>query len=217
MAVGVLIDTFLVRSLLVPALTSLFGEAAWWPGRRLRGMSAEDDRRARRRPHRSAWDEAERDHAGTLAALGERITAARAAACSPRHLPRRAARALRARASSPSASPSTSSSRARADARATACPSEEMRELRVRGADHARGGRARRPGLRARPALRRLRRAVRPGLTPGTRTCARTGAQGSSADATGGPHHRHAHLPDVRRADAARRRADPSARAPPPC
>ena len=41
MAVGVLIDTFLVRSLLVPALTSLFGEAAWWPGRRLRGVSAE--------------------------------------------------------------------------------------------------------------------------------------------------------------------------------
>ena len=52
MAVGVLIDTFLVRSLLVPALTSLFGEASWWPGRRLRGMSARGDRRARRRPHR---------------------------------------------------------------------------------------------------------------------------------------------------------------------
>ena len=30
-AVGVLIDTFIVRSLLVPAITTLLGEAAWWP------------------------------------------------------------------------------------------------------------------------------------------------------------------------------------------
>jgi RND superfamily putative drug exporter len=30
-AVGVLIDTFLVRSILVPAITTLFGERAWWP------------------------------------------------------------------------------------------------------------------------------------------------------------------------------------------
>jgi RND superfamily putative drug exporter len=39
MGVGVLIDTFLVRTLLVPALTSLFGERAWWPGRRVRRLS----------------------------------------------------------------------------------------------------------------------------------------------------------------------------------
>ncbi len=30
-AIGVLIDTFLVRSILVPAITMLFGERAWWP------------------------------------------------------------------------------------------------------------------------------------------------------------------------------------------
>jgi RND superfamily putative drug exporter len=30
-ATGVLIDTFIVRSLLVPAITTLLGEAAWWP------------------------------------------------------------------------------------------------------------------------------------------------------------------------------------------
>ena len=30
-AIGVLIDTFLVRSVLVPAITTLFGDRAWWP------------------------------------------------------------------------------------------------------------------------------------------------------------------------------------------
>jgi RND superfamily putative drug exporter len=30
-AVGVLIDTFVVRSLLVPAITTVLGDAAWWP------------------------------------------------------------------------------------------------------------------------------------------------------------------------------------------
>ncbi len=30
-AIGVLIDTFLVRSILVPAITMVFGERAWWP------------------------------------------------------------------------------------------------------------------------------------------------------------------------------------------
>ncbi len=34
-AVGVLIDTFIVRTLLVPAITTILGETAWWPmGRR---------------------------------------------------------------------------------------------------------------------------------------------------------------------------------------
>lgn len=32
-AIGVLLDTFVVRSLLVPAITYLCGERAWWPGR----------------------------------------------------------------------------------------------------------------------------------------------------------------------------------------
>jgi RND superfamily putative drug exporter len=39
MGAGVLIDTFVVRTLLVPALTSLFGEGAWWPGRRVQRLS----------------------------------------------------------------------------------------------------------------------------------------------------------------------------------
>jgi RND superfamily putative drug exporter len=42
MTVGVLVDTFVVRSMLVPALTSLFGEAAWWPGRRVRRADEDD-------------------------------------------------------------------------------------------------------------------------------------------------------------------------------
>jgi putative drug exporter of the RND superfamily len=33
-ALGVLIDTFVVRSLLVPAVTAFVGERAWWPGHR---------------------------------------------------------------------------------------------------------------------------------------------------------------------------------------
>jgi RND superfamily putative drug exporter len=33
-ALGVLVDTFIVRSLLVPAITALVGERAWWPGHR---------------------------------------------------------------------------------------------------------------------------------------------------------------------------------------
>ena len=36
MGVGVLLDAFVVRSFLVPALVSLFGTAGGWPGRRLR-------------------------------------------------------------------------------------------------------------------------------------------------------------------------------------
>ena len=38
-AIGVLIDTFLVRSILVPAITTLVGDWAWWPsGRRSRAV-----------------------------------------------------------------------------------------------------------------------------------------------------------------------------------
>jgi RND superfamily putative drug exporter len=33
MALGIVIDTFVVRSLLVPALVVLFGRAGSWPGR----------------------------------------------------------------------------------------------------------------------------------------------------------------------------------------
>lgn len=43
MAVGVLLDTFLARSLLVPALVSLFGTAGSWPGRRLRPEKPEPE------------------------------------------------------------------------------------------------------------------------------------------------------------------------------
>jgi RND superfamily putative drug exporter len=31
-ALGVLLDTFLVRTIIVPAITVVLGERAWWPG-----------------------------------------------------------------------------------------------------------------------------------------------------------------------------------------
>jgi RND superfamily putative drug exporter len=93
MAAGVLIDTFLVRSLLVPALTSLFGETAWWPGRRLRGMPAEDIvERVADRAH-LPFEEAELLTEGTLAALGERISV-RERKTLAQHLPRELRKAL---------------------------------------------------------------------------------------------------------------------------
>jgi RND superfamily putative drug exporter len=42
MAVGILLDAFLVRTLLVPALIALVGPAGWWP-RRLRSPAWEPD------------------------------------------------------------------------------------------------------------------------------------------------------------------------------
>jgi uncharacterized protein (DUF2267 family) len=74
MTAGVLIDTFVVRSLLVPALTSLFGEAAWWPGRRMRATGRDDliERVGQRAGLGSA--EAERATRAALCTLAERIT-----------------------------------------------------------------------------------------------------------------------------------------------
>ncbi len=42
-ALGVLIDTFVVRSLLVPAITAFIGEKAWWPWHRRKSEPGEGD------------------------------------------------------------------------------------------------------------------------------------------------------------------------------
>ena len=47
-ALGVLLDTFIVRALLVPGVTVLLGRYAWWPVRL--GLAAGDDRAADPRP-----------------------------------------------------------------------------------------------------------------------------------------------------------------------
>jgi RND superfamily putative drug exporter len=74
MAAGVLVDTFVVRSMLVPALTSLFGESAWWPGRRVAPARRADlvERVAMRAGVDAA--EAERATKAVLCTLAERIT-----------------------------------------------------------------------------------------------------------------------------------------------
>jgi putative drug exporter of the RND superfamily len=74
MTAGILIDTFIVRSMLVPALTSLVGERAWWPGKRLqpapkRDLVGEIARRAG-----VGTDEAERAARAAVCTLAERVT-----------------------------------------------------------------------------------------------------------------------------------------------
>jgi RND superfamily putative drug exporter len=74
MTAGVLIDTFIVRSMLVPALTALAGEKAWWPGRRVKRMTEYDlvqrvDRRAG-----LGVPQASRSTHATLTTLAERVT-----------------------------------------------------------------------------------------------------------------------------------------------
>ncbi len=43
MGLGVILDAFVVRSLLVPALISLFGDAGWWPGRPAAAAAAAEE------------------------------------------------------------------------------------------------------------------------------------------------------------------------------
>ncbi|HEX7298424.1 MAG TPA: MMPL family transporter [Solirubrobacteraceae bacterium] len=74
MAVGVLVDTFVVRTLLVPALTSLFGESAWWPGRRVRALSTRAFVALVAGRTGLAPPEARRATDATLVTLSERIT-----------------------------------------------------------------------------------------------------------------------------------------------
>ena len=74
MAAGIAIDTFVVRPLLIPSLISLFGEASWLPGRRIRTVS--HDEFVERVASRSGLTTAEAAQAteAVLATLAERIT-----------------------------------------------------------------------------------------------------------------------------------------------
>jgi putative drug exporter of the RND superfamily len=95
MAVGVLVDTFIVRTLLVPALTSLFGEWAWWPGRRVRRLSSGEFMGLVGSRAGLTHDEARRAADAALATLAERITPSEAQTLSVQ-LPRELRDPLRA-------------------------------------------------------------------------------------------------------------------------
>ena len=127
MGAGVLIDTFVARSLLVPALTSLVGEAAWWPGRRLHGMSGEEivDRVADRAG--LPWEEAQLLTEGTLAALAERITP-RERRVLAHHLPRELRDPLETARGSERFSAEEFLARAHARAGGSDMPRREMRD-----------------------------------------------------------------------------------------
>jgi RND superfamily putative drug exporter len=94
MVVGVLIDTFVVRTLLVPALTSLFGERAWWPGHRVRRLATGEFVSLVGGRVGLTVDEARHATDATLATLAERITPRETKALSAQ-LPRELRAALR--------------------------------------------------------------------------------------------------------------------------
>jgi putative drug exporter of the RND superfamily len=73
MVVGVLIDTFVVRTLLVPALTSIFGERAWAPGPRIPPVSSEAFAERVADLAGISHEAAKRVGAATVTTLGERI------------------------------------------------------------------------------------------------------------------------------------------------
>jgi RND superfamily putative drug exporter len=73
MVVGVLVDALVVRSILIPGLISLFGEASWWPGKRVRPPSQHEFVGSIARRGDLTPSQAERVAEATLATLGERI------------------------------------------------------------------------------------------------------------------------------------------------
>ena len=73
MVVGILVDAIIVRSIVIPGLISLFGEASWWPGRRVRPASYTAFLEAVGRRADIGPDRARRVSEAALTTLGSRI------------------------------------------------------------------------------------------------------------------------------------------------
>jgi RND superfamily putative drug exporter len=76
--VGVLVDTIIVRTVIVPSIFGLAGNAVWWPNRAITHRSGEDSEPARqpeekgRQQGESMHLLAEKEHAGSGSHRGRR-------------------------------------------------------------------------------------------------------------------------------------------------
>ena len=160
MVVGVLIDTFIVRSLLIPALTALVGERAWWPGRPAASISSEafEERVAERGRRSRSERRSGRPRRRWRRSASESTSAS--GGSSRRQLPDHLSDCLLEAESGPEQFPADEFI-ARMRERDGARVGRRCRATTPGRCCDARRDRARRPRLRPRPALRGLRSALR--------------------------------------------------------
>ena len=159
MVVGVLIDTFIVRSLLIPALTALVGERAWWPGRPAASISSEAFAERVAGEAEISLGAAKRAAEAALTTLGERVNDHERREVA-RHLPDHLSDCLLGASTGPEQFPASeflARMRERDEGASDADVEQRARAVLLTLNEI----RARRPRLCPRPALRGLRSALR--------------------------------------------------------